>query len=354
MNRPVLRSIAAGALVMTGATILVRLLGFVRWGTQAAHVGSVGIAEPYAAANLIPNVLFEVVAGGALAGAVVPLLAGSVVAHARDRFNMTVSAMLTWTVAILCVLGAVTAIFAPAIVGMIPRVSDPELAGVAAHFLRVFSIQLPLYGIGVILTGALQAHRRFLWPALAPGFSSLAVIATYLWFGHLAGGTQASVQDVPAVAIDVLAWGTTAGVALLSLPLLIPAYRTGVRFRPQWRMPAGQMRAFVKLASAGVAGLIAQQVCVVVTMVAVNHSGGPGAFPVWQYSQAVTMVVFGVLAFPVTTSVFPSLAGRWSTGDRDGFAHVASAGWRTLILVSVSGAGAGVAAPPPHGANLGG
>ncbi len=41
--------------------------------------------------------------------------------------------------------------------------------------LRVFAPQLPLYGVGIVLTGVLQAHRRFAWPVLAPLLSSVVV-----------------------------------------------------------------------------------------------------------------------------------------------------------------------------------
>ena len=53
------------------------------------------------------------------------------------------------------------------------------------YFLIIFSPQIVLYGIGVVLTGILQAHERFLAPALAPTLSTIVVIITYLLFGYL-------------------------------------------------------------------------------------------------------------------------------------------------------------------------
>ncbi|TQL64566.1 putative peptidoglycan lipid II flippase [Rarobacter faecitabidus] len=332
---------------MTIATIVVRVLGLVRWGVQASEVGSVGIAEPYAAANVIPNLLFEVVAGGALAGAIVPLLAGPLVDRARERANLTISAMLTWTVTVLTALGGLVALLAPRIVDLIPRVGEGELSDLAAFFLTVFAVQLPLYGIGVVLTGALQAQRRFLWPALAPGFSSLVVIATYLRFGQLAGGAQATPGLVPDSAVQILAWGTTAGVAAMSLPLLIPCWGAGIRLRPQWRMPAGQVRLFFGLAGAGVASLVAQQISIGVTLVLVNDNGGPGAYPIWQYAQAVTMVIYGALAIPVATSSFPALSEQWSSGRRARFDDTASSSLQMMTVVCVGGAAAVAAAAGP-------
>ncbi|SNT18843.1 putative peptidoglycan lipid II flippase [Micrococcales bacterium KH10] len=333
----VAQSIAAGAVTITLLTVAVRILGLVRWGTQAGQVGSVGIAEAYSSANLIPNVLFEVVAGGALAGAIVPLLAGPIVAKAARQVNTTSAALLTWTVLVLSAVGLATALLAPQIVGAIPRVNEPELADTAAYFLRVFAVQLPLYGVSVVLTGILQAHRRFLWPAMAPAFSSLVVIGTYVAFGHLAHGTQTSPGSVPDGAVQLLAWGTTAGVAALSLPLFLPVRKLGVSLRPTLRMPSGQARSFAALAGAGVAGLIAQQIAIVITMLAVNDLADAGAYPVWQYAQAVAMVIFGVLAVPIATASFPVLSQLHSQQNRTGVQQTASSVWRVLVIVTIAG-----------------
>ncbi|MDK7340864.1 lipid II flippase MurJ, partial [Pauljensenia sp. UMB0018B] len=75
-------------------------------------------------------------------------------------------------------------------------------------FLRVFAVQIPLYGISVVLTGVLQAHKKFFWPAFAPLLSSLVVIATYALYGANQGAAD-SASQVGAEAINILAWGTT-------------------------------------------------------------------------------------------------------------------------------------------------
>ena len=62
----------------------------------------------------------------------------------------------------------------PPTVGNLAATTD-----VGAGMLRVFAPQIPLYGVGIVLAGLLQAHRRFAWPVLAPLLSSVVVIATY-------------------------------------------------------------------------------------------------------------------------------------------------------------------------------
>ena len=84
----------------------------------------------------------------------------------------------------------------------------------------MFVLQVLLYGVGVVFTGVFQAHHHFIWPTLTPVLSSLVVMATYALYGHMSAGAPDGA--VPTAALQVLGWGTTAGVAALSLPLLWP------------------------------------------------------------------------------------------------------------------------------------
>src|SRR5450756_1970383 len=178
------------------------------------------------------QVLFEVAAGGALASAVVPLLALPLARSMRKDVDRTASAMLGWALAVLVPLAVVVAVLARPLVGVfMPGATVAEL-GVAASFLAMFAVQIPLYGAGLVLTGVLQAHRRFLAAALAPLLNSIVVIAVFLLFGQMVPGAKDDPAAVQAAAVALLGWGTTAGVAVMSLPLLWPVHRIGVRLRP--------------------------------------------------------------------------------------------------------------------------
>ncbi|MBF0722307.1 lipid II flippase MurJ [Sanguibacter inulinus] len=332
------QTLAGAAVMITAITILSRMLGFGRWIVQASELGTGGVASSYATANVLPNVLFEVAAGGALAGAVVPLLAGPLLRKARVEVDTIASALLTWAVVALVPLGVLLAVFARPVIGLLPDVGTGDQADVATYFLRVFAVQVPLYGIGVVLAGVLQANRRFFWPAAAPMFSSIVVIVAYLVFGRLADGQQGDPGALSAAALGWLAWGTTLGVAAMSLPLLVPTLRSGVRLRPTLRFPAGAGSRARRLATAGIGALVAQQVSVLVVMYAALSSGGQHAFNVYQYSQAVYVLPYAVLAVPLATSAFPRLAARADAGDRAGFARLSAVATRGVVAVSAVGA----------------
>ena len=92
-----LRATAGAALAVSVITLLTRVIGFVRWLVFSPTVGAGVVGTAYQAANQVPNILYEVVAGGALAGAVVPLLAAPIARADRAQVNRIASALLTWS-----------------------------------------------------------------------------------------------------------------------------------------------------------------------------------------------------------------------------------------------------------------
>ena len=344
--RQVVGGLAGAAAMIALVNVASRVVGFVRWLTNASEVGPTSLGDAYNSANTLPNVLFEVVAGGALASVVVPLLAAPIAAAVRKDVDRIASAFLGWTLAVLVPLAVVVAVAARPIVWLVMRgESDAEIT-VAAWLLAMFALQIPLYGLGLVLTGVLQAHRRFFWPAFAPLLNSLVVISAFLVFGRMVADPAVDPASISAGALAVLGWGTTAGVAVMSLPLLVPVRRLGVRLRPTLRFPEGVAARARSLALAGLGALVAQQASVLVTMALANRYGPDGTWPVYQYTQAVYVLPYAVLAFPLATATLPRLAERAAIKDDAGFARLGAATTRLVLGVSALGAGVLVAIAP--------
>jgi putative peptidoglycan lipid II flippase len=361
--RRLLTGLAGAAALIAGITVLSRVLGFGRWFAQSYAVGATATGSAYATANQLPNVLFEVVAGGALAGAVVPLLAGPLARGMRRDVDRIASALLTWALLVLLPAAVLLALVARPVVGLLlpdawPDTTaggtqvapDPALVAstldLATVLLVMFAPQVVLYGIGVVLTGILQAQRRFAWPAAAPIASTVVVVGSYLTFRSLAAGEVSDPAALSDAAVAWLGWGTTAGVAAMSLPLLIPVVRSGVRLRPTLTFPDGVARRALRLALAGIGGLLAQQAAVLVTVRLANTRGEEGTINLFQYAQAVYFLPYAVLAVPLATAAFPRLAEHAATGHRDAYARLVSVSTRAVLLVATVGAAALIAAAP--------
>ena len=239
-GRTAARGVAGAAALIAVLTLLARVAGFGRTLVFTNTVGAASTGDTYQAANTVPNIVFEVVAGGALASLVVPMLAGGIAVGNRDQVRRTASALLGWTLLILTPLAVVIALAAEPIARLLLGGGGSDQVELAARFLVVFAPQVVLYGIGIVLAGVLQAHRRFAGPALAPLLSSLVVAAAYLLFAAIGG--SGDTEDLSTPAELVLAVGTTLGVVVLSLSLLVPAHRLRLHLRPSLRFPGSPTR----------------------------------------------------------------------------------------------------------------
>jgi putative peptidoglycan lipid II flippase len=301
------------AAVLIGAiTMLARVIGFGRQVVFAHTVQASCLGTAYTTANMVPNIIYDIVMGGALTAVVVPVLAGPDLD--RDQVRQTSAALLSWAVLLLAGVSALVALVARPIVsvliGRAPGCPRTAMVAMAARMLVVFAPQILLYGLAVVLYGILQSHRRFAAPALAPVLSSLVVIGAYFWFGVAGNGYQDMLRPVPTLAWVVLAAGTTVGVAALVTTPLLAAARLRLRLRPALRFPAGAGARVRSLAAAGIATLIAQDASVAVVIVLANSRGGSGALVFYSFAWAVFFVPYAVLAVPIATSVFPELSSR--------------------------------------------
>ena len=337
-------------------TVLARLVGFGRQVVFAHTVGTTCLGTAYTTANMVPNIIYDIVLGGALSSVVVPVLAGPArdaapgvaagwgeVGSAADSARRISSALLTWTVLLLVPVSAALALAAhPIVTALLSHSSGcprTVMTGVGARMLIVFAPQVLLYGLAVVLYGILQSYRRFGAPALAPLLSSLVVIGAYAAFGAIGGeyvfGNR--LQELPPMSEYLLSGGTTLGVLALVATAVFPARRLGLRLRPMLRFPPGVGTRVRRLALAGVLTLIAQDASAAVVIVLSNRYGSTGALVIYGFAWAVFMVPFAVLAVPIATSAFPALsaradlradARRCRASTRPGLSRVRAAGLR--------------------------
>jgi putative peptidoglycan lipid II flippase len=343
-RRTVVQGVAGAAALIAVLTLLARVAGFGRTLVFTNAVGADSTGDTYQAANTVPNIVFEVVAGGALASLVVPMLAGGIAAGDREQVRRTASALLGWTLLVLTPLAVVLGLCAEPIARLLLGDGDPAEVDLAARFLLVFAPQVVLYGIGIVLAGVLQAHRRFSAPALAPLLSSVVVAAAYLVFAALDGGRDVGSLSTPAEL--VLGVGTTLGVVALSLSLVLPVRRLGLGLRPSLRFPVGAAPRVRRLAVAGVLTLAGQQLVAAVAIRLANDGVPDGTQVVYAAGLTLFLVPWAALAVPLATSAYPGLTERADAGDAPGFARalapvavltVAASAVAAALLAAVAG-----------------
>jgi putative peptidoglycan lipid II flippase len=330
--------IAGGAALIAGISVLARVVGFGRQLVFQYTVGQTVLGEIYATINALPNVVFEIVAGGALASIVVPLIASAASRGDTEYVRRTVSALLGWTLIVLVPVALVGALLAGPIVELMLRGrGGAEGVAVGRTLLLVFLPQIPLYGIAVVTAGVLQAHRRFLAAALAPVVSSVVVAATFVSFAYaFRGGDRNNLSELDRRSELILAGGTTVGVMLLAMTTLVPMLIRATGLRPTLTFPPGVARRAAGLAGAGIATLAAQQLAYLTSYLMSNQYAGTGGAVTFLNSWMVYLLPYAVLAVPIATAAFPRLAMH-AESDPGAYAHTLAGSTRAVLTASAMG-----------------
>jgi murein biosynthesis integral membrane protein MurJ len=344
--------VARAAVLIAVVTIVARLAGFARLFVFARTVGPSCLGDTYFTANTVPNIVFDIVAGGALSSLVVPVLAGPAAAGDRSVVDRTTSALLTWAATILIPMTLLGALITRPLIRVLvgnghPGCSAASEVAVGARMLEIFMPQVLLYGVAVILIGVLQAHRRFLGPALGPLLSSVVVIGAYGLFGAVAEHRETSLSTLTRGHELILSVGTTLGVAALLLTLLLPAARTGIRLHPTYRFPPGVSTTIRAMAISGALVVGSQDIATGVVLRLANSRGTDGAVVLYNLAWTVFTVPWAVAAVPLATSAFPGLTAAWQRGDRAAYTATTARTTRVLlVVVAATAAAMGAAAGP--------
>ncbi len=297
-------------------TLSARIVGFGRSLVFSKTVGDTCLGDAYNAANTLPNVLFEIVAGGVLAGVVVPVVARHVGAGRRDSSSATVSALLTWTLLVLTLPALLALAGTQFYAEVFAKPACADSAETLAALLVMFIPQIWLYGLAVVSAGVLQAHHRFLAAAAAPLISSVVVIAAYVGYWAIAGsGAGRDLTSLSREALLVLGLGTTLGVLALAATTSLGLTGLGLGLRPRLHFADGDRSVIIRIAGAGLAGLVMQQVSILVVSWVAQHTPDPGALTRFTWASAIYLLPYAVLAVPLLQLIFPRMSAAAERGD---------------------------------------
>jgi putative peptidoglycan lipid II flippase len=299
------RSITRSAFVVMVGLVVSNVVGLLRDVLVTRAFGTGVDYDSFNAANRLPEFLFFLMAGGALASAFIPTYTAFLVADKRREADRLTSAVGSWVFLLLAAGSVLCALFAPQLVrGVIaPGYTDPEQIQKTIALLRILLICPAVFGISGLMMGILNAHQRFFFSALAPTFYSLGWIVGVLLLA-------------PAMGIFGLAWGVVLG-SLMHFAVQLPAL---LSLRPAYRIsldttdPA--VRNVVRLMAPRVVGQSAVQLNFLVNTFLT--SGQPmGSLSSITLAFKLMLMPEIAVAQAAGTAAFPTLSAQVSRGQID-------------------------------------
>ena len=335
--RPPEPSLARSTALMATGTLLSRITGLLRVTVLVATlgVGESRLADVYNVANTTPNIIYELVLGGILSSIFVPVFVEVRSTRGQRQAWHVARATMTIAIAGLGLLAAVAMVAAPWIIRLYVHSGSPEERAQAVELggqlLAMFMPQIVFYGVGAVMTGLLNAHRRFGVPMFAPILNNLVVIAVGLTFHALVGQRVPQVGEITTGQKLLLGLGTTAGVAAMTLVQWPFLRRIGFRFHFVWNWRDRAIRKMATLSAYTVGYVVTNQLGYL--LVPVLAYGVQGGYTAYTTAFIFFQLPHGVFAVSVMTALLPPLSEQAVARDWDAFRATLARGIRLTAAV---------------------
>jgi putative peptidoglycan lipid II flippase len=314
--------VRASVIIML-AYIASRVLGLVRELVISYQFGTSRELDAYQAAFRIPDLIFQIVAAGAMGAAFIPVFTSYLARQDDDEAWRMASTVINATFIVMTAAALLAAIFADQLVPLVAPGFDPDARALTANLMRIMLIQAVVVGMSGLVTAVLQSYRDFLLPALAPVAYNLSIIAGGLFLAPRA-----------EFGVYGLAIGVAVGGALHLLIQLPALRRPGVRYRPQLDLRHSGARQVGALMLPRIAGLGALQINFLATTILASRLV-EGSIAALNYAFQLLMLPWGVFANAISTAVFPTLSQDAALDRRDELTRVLSLALRTILYLTV-------------------
>ena len=321
-------AVGRSAAMMSALVILSRITGFLRTWGQARALGVTVVASCYTVANNLPNQLYELVMGGMLATAFLPVYLSVKQKSGREGANRYTSNLLSIVLLILGLVTIVSFVFAGQVVWTQSFGATDEFDfDLATWFLRFFAIEVVLYALSAVMSGVLNAERDYFWSNAAPVFNNIVCTASF--FGYIY-----FVDRAPSLAFLILALGNPAGVAIQVVMQLPSLRRHGIRLRPKidFHDPA-----LLETLSIGIPSLVVT-ICSFITVSVQNSSAlsvTVSGSSIAYYTRIWYTLPYSVFAIPITTAMFTELSHYVSQGDLKATARGVAFGTSKILFMLI-------------------
>lgn len=325
--------------VMALGTIISRITGFIRGVLLVAVLGTTLLADTYNVANTMPNILYNLLVGGALTAIFIPQLVRSF--DHEDGGDSFASRLITTISFILIVLVTLGMYFAPALVRLYaPEFFTPGFEAekeIAIAFTRYCLPQIFFLGLFTMLGQVANARGSFgplMWAPIANNLVGIALFAGFLIFSP-----GVNLSSITSQQIQILGWGTTLAVVVQALVLVPVVKKLGIRIRPKFGVHglgksfnlAGWTLIYILISQLGYLVTVNVATSAAVRSAQEGITDGVGYTP-YTFAYFVMLLPYSIVTISIITAILPHISKLALDGKRE---EVKSQLIRAIRLVGV-------------------
>jgi putative peptidoglycan lipid II flippase len=315
------QALARAGIVVSGAFLISRLLGYVRFVVIGNSGLLAGDLDTFFAAFRLPDLIFQLVAAGALSSALIPIVSALLADGEDSHAWRVVSTVVNLMLIALVVLAVGLFILAPVVMPAITPGFGPAQLDATVELTRTMLLSPIFLALGAVATSVLNSGGRFAAAALAPIVYNVVIIAAALFL-------------VEPLGVEGLAIGVVAGSLGHLLVQIRPLGRLGFRYTPRIERADPNARKAMLLMAPRAVGLGATQITFIV-VTALATTVGVGALADFNFAFALLQIPLGVIGVPLGIVVLPSLSRDAAIGQEESFAQLLTRALRLLVYVMV-------------------
>jgi putative peptidoglycan lipid II flippase len=310
---------AAGTVMVAFA--LSQVAGLVRQILATRAFGTGAAMDAFNTASIFPDLIFNLLAGGALASAFVPTFTAFLVKDDQDSAWKLASAIVNLAVLSLTTLSFISSLFALPIARLLAPDYLPGQQQLAAQLLKILLITTTVFGASGLLSGILNAHQRFWLPSLSSAIYWVGIIIGLLFF-------------VPSMGIFGLAWGVVLGACLHLCIQLPDLFRLpGRRFIPTLGLGNSSVREVIVLMGPRLISVATLQLNFVVTGIIAN--GLPtGSFSAIKYAFPIMTVPLVIIGSGIGIATLPTFSAQVARNEMGNLRNSITAALRGVLFLA--------------------
>lgn len=322
------RQIARAAGTVMAAILITQLLGLVRVFVIYRAFGTSEALDSFNAANRFTELLFSLMAGGALGSAFIPTFTGLLAKEKRDQAWKLASSIANLLFLILTAIAILSWLFAPLIVheGLFILAPDQPLGQeeLTINLLRTLLPTVVIFGLSGLLMGILNAHQRFWLSAIAPAMYSLGQILGVILLPEAWG-------------IHRLAYGALAG-SLMHLMVQLPGLlRVNGRYHLLLGLRMAEVREVLRLMGPRILGQAVVQINFIVNII-IGMSLPAGSISALTLAFTLMLMPQAAVAQSTAIAAMPTLSAQAALHKWDEMRHSLASSLRGVLLLIVPAA----------------
>ncbi|MCX7711061.1 MAG: murein biosynthesis integral membrane protein MurJ [Clostridia bacterium] len=323
------KRLAGAAIIVMISTILSRITGYLREMLIPTKLGVGMVGDAYNVAFLVPDLMYNLILGGAIAAALIPVLSGYIERNEEKDGWKAVGTFINITFFVMlffCILGMV---FTDKLIPIVAdgfRTKGPETQLLAIRLTRILFPSVSFLMLAGMCNGVLNSYHRFTAAAFGPVIYNLGGVLSLLLFG-----------SSTALGAECVAYGVMTSALIYFLFQLSVAFKNLklYRFNIDLKHPG-----FIKLFKLAIPSLISSSVVQINLIISSRFAtyAAVGSVTLFNSANRTWQLPLGIFAQSMGVALLPTLSARLAVGDTKEYHRILMKGLKTVLLLAIPSA----------------